>query len=64
MATITIPVNFKSSRDQTGKYKKIVINVTGSSMPDVTLKVEQLVDDLHDIDNRSWSWSFPYQYLT
>jgi hypothetical protein len=64
MATVTIAVNFKSSRDQTGKYKKIVINVTGSSLEEVTTKVEQTIDSLHDIDNRSWSWSFPYQYLS
>ena len=64
MATITLPVNFKSSKDATGKYKKITINVTATSLPDLTLKVEALLDQLHDIDNRSWDYTFPYIYTT
>jgi len=57
--TITIPVNFKSSTDSTGHYKKITINVNEDNLPELQVKIESLENDLHNIDGRDWTGSLP-----
>ena len=61
MSEISIPVNFKSSTDSTGHYKKITITViTDSSLTTLQARVEQLQDQLKAIDGRDWTGSLPY----
>ena len=64
MVAVTVAVNFKSSADSTGKYKTIVINVQDTTLAAVQTKAESLVNELHNIDNRQWSWSLPIVYKT
>jgi len=58
--TITIPVNFKSSTDSTGHYKKITININEDNLTELQLKIEAVENDLHNIDGRTWTGSLPY----
>jgi hypothetical protein len=58
--TVTIPVLFQSTPDATGHYKKITVTLTDDTIGQLELKADAVVNELHGIDGRTWSWSLPY----
>ena len=63
VTTITVPMKFKTNtKDSTGKFRNITIEITDISLAAVQAKAEQLVIDLEAIGGGAWKWSLPFTY--